>query len=575
MPAVRAFGFDWAVSSDDFVYTGVAALILRTAWLIASAVVLHQHIDSTRTLTSCSVYEHATIFLACLLTDLSIQCVLQFVVICRSGSGRMNDPKRDAAMSKLIIFQLVMFLEEIILLILGSVWIFSGDSSCDQTVTKTKALIVTGYIWISLCVVRILCNTDPAGCCRSHACGRSDRDGPYRSSERSWESCCSFLCCLADLDNSSRGVILDISRLFFTILSKSGISGRMLVTDFAAAMALIQIRQKREENEHNKMNCIAAGDRPYSGMVGDCDHPCLPLDFNNPEQQEMIEKCRNSEYYFKYALAAYGWPLLLCMRIGTGLCRLAPNCRCCTCCRVHATPNDHCVECNTAAVLCQTGLDRDDLIHVTYHNKPYQPPYFVAVDRVKRSIVIAIRGTMSANDCLTDLAADAVSLGDSDNQLHAHGGIYKAAQYVKAQIEQEQGRSHEQSILQKAFGYAHRVDPNTEYKLVIIGHSLGAGTATILSLLYVLQDRDRYSGLACYAYSPPGGLLSLPAVELTKEFTTSIVIGKDMIPRLSLEKAYQLCHDMKYVVKSTTMKFRAMAKQMMKYWTIALKTRIS
>lgn len=41
------------------------------------------------------------------------------------------------------------------------------------------------------------------------------------------------------------------------------------------------------------------------------------------------------------------------------------------------------------------------------------------------------------------------------------------------------------------------------YGLVIVGHSLGAGTAAILSFLL----RPQYPSLHCYSYSPPGGLL--------------------------------------------------------------------
>lgn len=39
-----------------------------------------------------------------------------------------------------------------------------------------------------------------------------------------------------------------------------------------------------------------------------------------------------------------------------------------------------------------------------------------------------------------------------------------------------------------------------DYKLVLTGHSLGAGAATVLSFLLYSQ----YPNLKCYAYSPPG-----------------------------------------------------------------------
>lgn len=42
-----------------------------------------------------------------------------------------------------------------------------------------------------------------------------------------------------------------------------------------------------------------------------------------------------------------------------------------------------------------------------------------------------------------------------------------------------------------------------EYKLVITGHSLGAGTASLLAVLL----RSTHPTLECYAFSPPGGLL--------------------------------------------------------------------
>jgi len=42
-----------------------------------------------------------------------------------------------------------------------------------------------------------------------------------------------------------------------------------------------------------------------------------------------------------------------------------------------------------------------------------------------------------------------------------------------------------------------------DYDVVVVGHSLGAGTAAILAILL----RQDYPNLHCYAYSPPGGLL--------------------------------------------------------------------
>ena len=43
----------------------------------------------------------------------------------------------------------------------------------------------------------------------------------------------------------------------------------------------------------------------------------------------------------------------------------------------------------------------------------------------------------------------------------------------------------------------------TEYKLVITGHSLGAGVASVLAFL-LYQSKVYRERIICYAFSPPG-----------------------------------------------------------------------
>lgn len=75
--------------------------------------------------------------------------------------------------------------------------------------------------------------------------------------------------------------------------------------------------------------------------------------------------------------------------------------------------------------------------------------------------------------------------------------MIQAAVYMKAQLVG-------QRILEKAFNRVREKRTVAEsFRLVIVGHSLGAGTATILAVLL----KEEYPNLQCYAYSPPGGLL--------------------------------------------------------------------
>nr|KAF6348206.1 diacylglycerol lipase beta [Myotis myotis] len=46
--------------------------------------------------------------------------------------------------------------------------------------------------------------------------------------------------------------------------------------------------------------------------------------------------------------------------------------------------------------------------------------------------------------------------------------------------------------------------------------------------------RGAYPHVRCYAFSPPRGLLSKSLYEYSKDFTVSLVVGKDVVPRLSV-----------------------------------------
>jgi hypothetical protein len=74
------------------------------------------------------------------------------------------------------------------------------------------------------------------------------------------------------------------------------------------------------------------------------------------------------------------------------------------------------------------------------------------------------------------------------------------------------------------------------YSLIVTGHSLGAGCAAVLSCMI----RQQFPGLQCFAFCPPGGLISEGLSEYCKPFVTSFVNGADIIPRMSLPNCEKL-----------------------------------
>lgn len=181
------------------------------------------------------------------------------------------------------------------------------------------------------------------------------------------------------------------------------------------------------------------------------------------------------------------------------------------------------------------------IVYVTYHCDIGETPFFVAVDYHYKKIVISIRGTLSMEDILTDLNGESeiLPLIDSREDWLCHRGMLHAAIYIKEKL-------RDLNLIEKAL----QQDParRTEtFDLVVVGHSLGAGTASILGILL----REEHPNLQCYCFSPPGGLLSEPVVEYTKTFTTSIIVGEDVIPRLGLRQLENLRADLIHVLKES------------------------
>lgn len=87
--------------------------------------------------------------------------------------------------------------------------------------------------------------------------------------------------------------------------------------------------------------------------------------------------------------------------------------------------------------------------------------------------------------------------------------------------------------------------------------SLGGGISTILAHLIKSDLQfNRYPrirvpvAVQCFAYSPPGCVISREGKAYFKEFCTSIVVGMDLIPRLSRKSARNLIENIQEIVRT-------------------------
>lgn len=68
-----------------------------------------------------------------------------------------------------------------------------------------------------------------------------------------------------------------------------------------------------------------------------------------------------------------------------------------------------------------------------------------------------------------------------------------------------------------------------DYSLVLTGHSLGAGTATLLAVLL----RPRFPSCRAVVFSPPAAVTTAECAASLSGFVTSVALGNDIIPRAS------------------------------------------
>ncbi|KFP09084.1 Sn1-specific diacylglycerol lipase alpha, partial [Egretta garzetta] len=529
MPGIVVFRRRWSVGSDDLVLPAVFLFLLHTTWFVILSVVLFGLVYNPNETCSLNLVDHGRgylgILLSCMIAEVAI------IWLSMRGSILYTEP-RDS-MQYVLYVRLAILVIEFVYAIVGIVWLTQYYTSCNDITAKsvTLGMVVCNWVVILSVCITVLCVFDPTGrtFVKLRATKRRQRNlRTYNLRHRLEEGQASswtrrlkvFLCCTRTKDSQS-DAYSEIAYLFAEFFRDLDI----VPSDIIAGLVLLRQRQRAKRNAvlDEANNDILAF---LSGMPVTRNTKYLDLK-NAQEMQRYKEVC----YYMLFALAAYGWPIYLMRKPTCGLCRLARSCSCCCLCpsRPRYAPSvtieeDNCCGCNAIAIrrhFLDENMTSVDIVYTSCHDAVYETPFYVAVDHDKKKVVISIRGTLSPKDALTDLTGDAERLpveGHHGTWL-GHKGMVLSAEYIKKKLEQEM-------VLSQAFG--RDLGRGTKhYGLIVVGHSLGAGTAAILSFLL----RPQYPSLKCFAYSPPGGLLSEDAMEYSKEFVTAVVLGKDLVPR--------------------------------------------
>ncbi|KAI8067672.1 uncharacterized protein B0P05DRAFT_552493 [Gilbertella persicaria] len=219
-------------------------------------------------------------------------------------------------------------------------------------------------------------------------------------------------------------------------------------------------------------------------------------------------------HYFSYALIAYGW---------RGLCYLGLYGQ-------YIRGMNH-RRSNRLAIIRFLKLPPEDLLGYEYalrKGASFQPSYYVALDRKHKAIVLSIRGTWSLYDAITDLVCEYLPWKGG----LVHSGMLASAQWFYT------------SIIPQIFRYIHHHEELSQF--IITGHSLGGGTASLLTMMvadHIQELRDLANNpafrLHCYNYAPS----AVSSPDLSKKYEayiSSFVCQDDIVGRLSYGSAMKL-----------------------------------
>nr|XP_031827613.1 sn1-specific diacylglycerol lipase alpha isoform X3 [Nomia melanderi] len=556
MPGIVVFRRRWSVGSDDLVVPGAFLFIVHLIWVTVLGILLGI-LKWDRSVTCIFllweyVVGHLVIFILSMLVEFSI-CFL-------ATRGSILDTAARAPMQYILYIRLFLLLVEAGWLCAGVTWLTHYYQSCpvDQVRDVMLGLVVSNWCVLAFVMVTVWCTYDAAGrswvkmkkyqrsmreaesrCGKLHYNRSGSRKRNWRQRkvirayQDSWDNRCRVLfCCMGNSDRS-RNSFADIARLlsdFFRdldVVPSDVVAGLVLLRKFQKIERELIVKQRKNDTYEFLSGVPVTPRTKFLSLTEDGD----------------LGHFQSAIHYMHFALAAYGWPMFL-VNHSSGLCQLCARLRCgCFPCGRHqddaTVVEDNCCQCNYVALRKMVDVAEVEVIYATFHVDVGETPFFVALDFTRKKVVVSIRGTLSMKDVLTDLNAEGevLPLSPPREDWLGHKGMVQAAEYIRKKLLEE-------GIISRALAK----DPSRgtdQFGLALVGHSLGAGTAAILAIL-LKQD---YPDLVCFSFAPPGGLLSMPAQQYTQEFITSVVVGKDVVPRIGLRQMESLRADLINAIK--------------------------
>mmetsp|Transcript_116992 Transcript_116992/g.251526 ORF Transcript_116992/g.251526 Transcript_116992/m.251526 type:complete len:472 (-) Transcript_116992:123-1538(-) len=181
---------------------------------------------------------------------------------------------------------------------------------------------------------------------------------------------------------------------------------------------------------------------------------------------------------------------------------------------------------NRMAFLDMLALSDADIVCAQWKtNGPFCPVHVVARDHTMKWIVVAVRGTLSTKDILTDMAVNHIDFLEGT----AHEGFVTAMKRLVSVLK---------DILQEEL----RAHPG--YRLVLCGHSMG-GAIAALGAAHLRKEAPWAADCVAYGIGTPAVLSRNIGERLARERAVfTCVNGRDWSPRSSTSNVVELMDDL-------------------------------
>ncbi|CAF0821414.1 unnamed protein product [Adineta steineri] len=483
MPSIHLFNRRFNFASDDLTLPSLIDIILRFPLLI---IFIIYHLNDKLSNSICSSSFYIGYFYPLLIIYIGIIIISSIICFVSLQGTPVNNIYPRRHMSLLIYIRLIFVLIDIIINIIGLIIILKSFEICEFLSRRIMILsiIISAILAISLFIILAIF---------------IDLTGVV-SAEKKWEMRIKFI---FSCGRSYGGQSSDIQNIVKTLQYLFDDERFDLVaSDVATGLILLQQEDLLEERSIDIIESV-------------------PLNI-----------LKEGLYYNSYAQSAFGWfslayqyrmtfipRILFAMRYRTiGLC-----CCCCglTCCQ---NPDSLYDPCGSQYKTLQYLLRKQKpiILYANFFGAFGRAPFYIAADNEKKTIIISIRGTLSAMDILTDInAVEDILETELFGNGHCHSGMHSAAKYIHNDISTR--------LVDIFVKYP-------DYTLVICGYSLGAGVAAILSILF----KSTYPHVKCYGIAMPGSVLSENLALATRDFIYSYVVDVDMIARASIHSLKHL-----------------------------------